>query len=202
MKTTVIDHFRSRDGLISGLAEKFPDLDLSVSDEFFRDLAESIICQQLSEKAGGTIWKRVKALTGEKFTPEAVLALPVEMIRSAGTSRAKAEYVRNTARSFRDGKIRPDLFDDLSDEAVIAALTTIKGIGRWTAEMFLIFSLGREDVFSFGDAGLMRAMKKLYGRKNRLSKNRIIRITRKWSPYRSYACLLLWKSLENHGSGA
>ncbi|OGG02425.1 hypothetical protein A2Z33_05190 [Candidatus Gottesmanbacteria bacterium RBG_16_52_11] len=121
--------------------------------------------------------------------------MSVSELRVSGVSESKANYIRNTASAFLDGRLVSSKLDRLTDQEVITVLTSVKGIGRWTAEMFLIFSLGRPDVFSFGDAGLMRAVNRLYGKKRPLTQDQIRKITRRWSPYRSYACILLWRSL-------
>lgn len=194
----IINHFKRYDPVIYGLISTYGFVQLTSSSDYFGHLAESIISQQLSEKAGATIWKRFLALfpSGEP-TPAAVDLVPATVIRSCGTSTAKAKYIKNAARAFLNHAVMPEKFGSMSDEEIIIQLTKIKGVGRWTAEMFAIFSLGRQDIFSPGDAGLARAMGNLYGRGEKLSKSRIEKIVGVWSPYRSYACLMLWKSLEN-----
>lgn len=195
MNARIIRHFRLRDPYIAELAHKFPDIAVTPSESHFTDLIQSVICQQLSDKAGMTIWNRFLLLyPGRPVTPELVKKTAVKKIRSAGTSHSKAEYLHNVADWFLKNPAKASSLSSLTDADIIRELTTIKGIGRWTAEMFLIFSLGREDVFSFGDAGLMRAIRNVYGN-DKITSEKIAKITRAWSPYRSYACLLLWKSL-------
>lgn len=161
----------------------------------FADLARSIAGQQLSGKAATTIWGRVEKLLSGEITPIKYLATADEDLRQAGLSGNKTKYIKNLAEAVQNGTIQLDKMKDLTDEEVIAQLTTVKGIGRWTAEMFLIFSLARPDVFSFGDGGLYNAMKKLYG--GVLTRAKQEEITERWKPYRTYASLLLWESLDN-----
>lgn len=179
-------HFQSVDPLLATLI-KTPIV-LSVSNNPFIDLVESIISQQLSIKAADTIFLRLKAFG--PITPTHILDLPEKTFRSAGISGSKTLYIKNVARA----KINFEKLHALSDEDVIAELVHIKGIGRWTAEMFCMFSLAREDIFSFGDAGLQRAIQNLYQTK---SQKRIMNISNKWKPYRTYAARLLWNSLDN-----
>jgi DNA-3-methyladenine glycosylase II len=192
-------HFLSiPDNIIDTVLLKYGLIKIYPSQFYFANLVESVVCQQLSEKAGATIWKRFQELFPNKFiTPKNVLEKSLEILRKSGISFAKAGYIQNIAEAYINNIITPDKFSLMTDDQVIAQLTQVKGIGRWTAEMFLIFSLGREDVFSFGDTGLIRAINDLYGKGNKMSPTQIEKIVRKWSPYRSYASLLLWKSLNN-----
>ncbi len=180
------------------LLENMQDIKLRVSDDPFCDLLESIVSQQLSIKASDTIWNRLKDLLPDRLvTPGAILALPVEVSRTAGLSGSKASYIRNVADAFMNGLVTPKEFSIMTDEDVITQLVKIKGVGRWTAEMFLIFSLGREDVFSYGDLGLRNAVNRIYAKgKKSLSETAIIKIAKHWSPYRSYASRALWKSID------
>jgi DNA-3-methyladenine glycosylase II len=123
------------------------------------------------------------------------LALTHEKIRAVGLSNAKASYVRNLAEAVVCGDLPITLFDSMSDKEVFDRLTKVKGIGPWTAEMFLMSSLGREDVFSFGDLGLKKALKKIYGFKNEPTKKEVEELICRWSPYKTYAALVLWASL-------
>lgn len=161
----------------------------------FADLARSIAGQQLSGKAATTIWGRVEKLLNGEITPAKCLATADEELRQAGLSGQKTKYIKNLAEAVKNGTVQLDKMKNLTDEEVIAQLTTVKGIGRWTAEMFLIFSLARPDAFSFGDGGLYNAMTKLYG--GTLTRARQEAIVERWKPYRTYASLLLWESLDN-----
>jgi DNA-3-methyladenine glycosylase II len=197
MNQKIANYLASKEPKFIPIIKANPDLSLPLSTSYFSDIVNAIICQQLSDKAGAAIWKRFKILfSPNTITPSAVKKIPVKTLRTSGISNAKAQYIHNVAQAFVEGLVTPNQFSKMSDEAVINQLTLIKGIGRWTAEMFCIFSLGREDIFSFGDVGLFNAICKLYGRDKPFSTQRIEQITRTWSPYRSYASLLLWKSLE------
>jgi DNA-3-methyladenine glycosylase II len=161
----------------------------------FHMLANSIISQQLSYKAASTIKQRVGALIGVPFQCAKVLAVADEQLRGAGLSRAKARYIRELAMHVADGRLEFDEMHLLDDEGVIEKLVQVPGIGRWTAEMFLLFGLRRPDVLALGDAGLQRAARLLYG-KNRKSTTLLSRVAQTWRPYRSVASWYLWRSLE------
>lgn len=200
MDKKIFAHFRRVDPTLFSVLQKIPHkkhLAPERSKDLFADLVETIICQQLSDKAGATIFGRFQKLFAPgKVTPELVLRLSDEKIRSVGTSRSKVGFIKHLAQHVIDGTIQLKKLKNLSDEEVIATLTKLKGIGPWTAEMFLMFSLGREDIFSYGDLGLRNAIKKLYGLKKDPTKKQMEAITRKWSPYRTYAARILWRSLE------
>ncbi len=165
------------------------------SEKLLEELVESIISQQLSNKAADTIYNRFLALFGNKFPlTKQLLDIDLEKLRSAGMSYSKGQYIKNIAKAFRDGELVIEKIIKLSDEEVIKELTKIKGIGKWTAEMTLIFTLKREDVFSIGDAGLKRAIKNLY---NLEKDSEILKLSQKWKPKRSHASWYLWRSLEN-----
>jgi len=162
----------------------------------FYMLANSIISQQLSTKAAAAIKGRLAVMIPPPFEPDRFLQISTEQLRAAGLSQAKARYIVALASRVCDGGL---LFDEIiakEDEAVIETLTECPGIGRWTAEMFLIFGLKRLDVLAIGDAGLQRAARLLYGKKRR-SKTLLARVAQSWRPYRSVASWYLWKSLEN-----
>lgn len=162
----------------------------------FLDLIEAIVNQQLSEKAGATIFSRFRAsFPGGHLDPSSILSRSDESLRSVGVSWSKVRYIKALASSVEQGTLRLEDLPSKTDEAVIAELTKITGIGRWTAEMFLMFSLGREDVFSYGDLGLRRAIQSLYGMKREPTVRQMERIVTKWRPYRTYGAKLLWKSL-------
>jgi DNA-3-methyladenine glycosylase II len=197
MEQRICDHLKFRDSLFIPLVEKYSDITLIASRNHFSDLVSAIVCQQLSDKAGAAIWKRFEMLfDGMKITPQTVSEKSTEELRQSGVSRSKAQYIKNVADAFMNHVVTPEKFNEMSDEEIISELIQIKGVGRWTAEMFCIFSLGREDIFSTGDLGLYNALNRLYKRKKPLTKQQMERISIHWSPYRSYASLLLWKSLE------
>lgn len=187
----------ARDLIMKGLINKYGELTLTESKECFADLARAIVAQQLSAKAADTIWKRVQALLGGEITAGKLLSVPDVDIRQAGVSSNKIKYMKNIARAVADKTLDFDNIRNCGDDEIIRQLTAIKGVGRWTAEMFLIFSLAREDVFSFGDGGLTSAINRLYGDGIPLTKDEIKTITDKWQPFRSIASLYLWRSLDN-----
>lgn len=160
-------------------------------------LCGSIMSQQLSIKVADVIFKRfLNLFPGGDPTPEQILALSVPELRAIGLSNAKASYVQNVARFASVSGMEFSKLDAMSDEEVIAYLTPIKGVGRWTVEMLLMFALGREDVFALDDFGIQSAMKRLYkldDSDKKTLKAAMMKRARKWSPYRSYACLHLWK---------
>ncbi|HEX6768686.1 MAG TPA: DNA-3-methyladenine glycosylase 2 family protein [Candidatus Binatia bacterium] len=161
----------------------------------FHMLANSIISQQLSTKAAATIKVRVGALVGVPFQINKVLSTTPEHLRGAGLSAAKARYIRELAVHVNEGSLDFEKIISLDDEAVIEKLVIVSGIGRWTAEMFLLFGLKRLDVLALGDAGLQRAARNLYGKK-RKSVTLLPRVAENWRPYRSIASWYLWRSLE------
>ena len=177
--------------------EKYGVIDYELHSDYLTALLSNIVGQQLSGRVADVIWGRVVALAGGEVTADKVLALDNEALRGAGLSRNKASYIKNIARAVSEGNLTLDKFGDMTDEAVIGQLTAIKGIGAWTAEMFLIFSLGRLDVFSKGDGGLARAVNNLYGNGVELSVKERLAVTEAWKPYRSIASLYLWRSLDN-----
>ena len=163
----------------------------------FKALARAIVGQQLSAKAAATIFSRFEALYDAFPTPAQVLATPDERLRAVGFSSQKLGYVRDLCRRIEEGQLPLDVLERMEDEAVIEALTQVKGVGRWTAEMFLIFRLQRPDVLPVGDLGIVRAVQRAYKLRKAPSPDRLTRIGEAWRPYRSVACWYLWASLNN-----
>jgi DNA-3-methyladenine glycosylase II len=164
----------------------------------YKALVRAIISQQLSSRAAATIARRFEELFGGRFpSPAAVLAMPDDRLRSVGLSGMKVSFVRDLARRVHDGSLHLDSLERMSDDEVIAELTQVKGIGRWTAEMFLMFRLHRPDVLPLGDLGIVNAMKRAYGLRKTPTPDRMTRIAEAWRPYRSVACWYLWASLDN-----
>lgn len=187
----------SHDPIMEKLIEVFGSLPLHKSNSVFEDIVESIISQQLSVKASDTIYKRFLSLFGGKFPePSQIIQMPDEKLRECGISFSKIKYIKGLAQAVSDGSFEPEKLKDLSDDMVLEKLTELKGIGPWTAEMLLIFTLQRPDVFSMGDIGLRNAIAKLY-KVNRDDLKKIKKISDQWKPYRSLACRYLWKSLDN-----
>ncbi len=194
-------HFKSKDPIIFQVLQKFSDVSVPKSahpNTFFYKLCREITSQQLAGKAADAIFSRFETLfLNKEVTPKNVLNTPHEVLRSVGLSNAKARYIRNIAEAVESKLLRFCDLPLMEDEEVIEHLIQIKGIGRWTAEMFLMFTLGRENVFSYGDLGLKNAMKKLYKFRKEPTQKRIEKIVKKWVPYKTYASLALWKSLDN-----
>jgi DNA-3-methyladenine glycosylase II len=164
-------------------------------------LCASIMSQQLSTKVATVIYNRFLALYGGKEPlPQQILDTPFEKLRGIGLSNAKVNYVKNVAQFEIDFGMEAKKLHKMDNEEVIAYLTQIKGVGRWTTEMLLMFALGREDVFAVDDLGIQNAMIRLYqldnSNKKKLREN-LFRISKKWSPFRSYACLHLWQWKDN-----
>lgn len=190
------DYLSKRDKKLAKIIGQTKLDPLNLHRDYFRELTESIIGQQLSVKAADTILRRFYLLMIGPITPEKVIKLDAEEIRKAGISYQKISYIKDLAKKFQDKEIEFDNFGKLTDEKIIEELILVRGIGRWTAEMFLIFGLGRPDVFSYGDLGLRRAIERLY-KIGELSEIEAIRISEKWKPYRSVASRYLWRSLDN-----
>jgi DNA-3-methyladenine glycosylase II len=169
---------------------------LAPRKKIYLHLCSSIISQQLSTKVAKVIFKRFLDLYGIK-EPSAknILETPIEKFRSIGFSNAKAGYVHNVCRFFVDNKLTDARINKMNNEAIIELLTQIKGVGKWTVEMILMFTLGREDVFAVDDLGIQQAITKLYkldSSNKKIMKERMLDISSKWSPYRTYACRYLW----------
>jgi DNA-3-methyladenine glycosylase II len=164
-------------------------------------LCASIMSQQLSTKVADVIYQRYLGLfEGKEPTPKQILETPFEKLRGIGLSNAKASYVQNVATFELESGLDHKKLNKMNNEEVIGYLTQIKGVGRWTTEMLLMFALGREDIFAADDLGIQNAMIKLYGLKNKDKKkfrSEILRISAQWSPYRTYACLYLWHWKDN-----
>ena len=169
-----------------------------VRENHFRGLVGSIISQQLSVKAAETIRNRfVRVLGSKTFTHKHILQTPFKKLRLAGISGSKVQFIKDLAKAMELKKLNFRKIQQMDDEQVIEALTEFKGVGRWTAEMFLIFSLNRPDVFSLGDGGLKNAIIKIYKPKNH-NPQTFLRIAQKWQPYRSIASIYLWASLDKN----
>ena len=165
-------------------------------EKVYLHLCKSIISQQLSTKVAKVIFQRFLDLFGkEEPSAKEILKIPVEKFRSIGFSNAKASYVHNVCKFFVDNKITDERLHKMSNEEVLDLLTQIKGVGRWTVEMILMFTLGREDVFAVDDLGIQQSITKLYkldSSDKKLMKEKMLKISSKWSPYRTYACRYLW----------
>ena len=190
----------AKDKALFPYTQLFPMPTILPHTNHYQELVESIISQQLSVKAAATITGRFVDLFGGNFpTPEQIVAKDIEELRSVGLSRPKAAYIRDLAEHVIDGRLRFTDLDLQSNDDIIQMLTGVKGIGEWTAHMFLIFSLGRLDVLAHGDLGIRNGIKQLYGFDHAPTPEEIKEIAKQqqWTPYESIACWYVWKSLEN-----
>jgi len=184
-----------RDAVLRGLVDKFHGLALGSRGDAFSTLARSIVGQQISVKAAQSVWERLAGRLGT-VTPASVSSTRKRTLRGCGLSGQKALYIKDLALRFRDGTLDVAGWLALDDEVLIAELMQVKGVGRWTAEMFLMFYLARPDVLPLGDLGLRRAMQLHYNRGRALSLPRMQKIGAAWAPWRSVATWYLWRSLD------
>jgi DNA-3-methyladenine glycosylase II len=191
-----VNHLKEADPVLRRIIERVGPFRMEFGPPEFSSLAESIVYQQLNGNAAATIFKRFADLAGEPLTPESILKLSDEQLRSVGLSKQKSAYLKDLAAKTAAGLLDFRRLPELSDQEVIEHLTQVKGIGVWTAHMFLMFTLRRPDVLPTGDYGVQAAMKKHY-RKRKLPKPKEMeKIARTWAPYRSVACWYLWRSLD------
>lgn len=201
MQKHIVEHFRTRDPILHDAFLRTTSLHnnflLKKSDDYFVSLCREIIGQQLNDKVANTIFARFKKLFPKgKISAESLLKLTDQAIRDIGPSWSKVRFLKDLADKITSKTLDLIDLDQLDNENVVKELMKVKGIGPWTAEMFLMFALAREDVFSHGDYGLRRAIKLIYPFKREPTKNQIERLSQKWIPYRTYACIILWESLE------
>ena len=188
------------DPILAPLFSNFPACTIRPHTNYYRELVESIIGQQLSIKAAASINRRfLELFEGEFPDPEKLLNQPVEYLRDTGFSGAKVKYVRDLAEHVLDGRLKFDAFDQMSNEDIIAALLPVKGIGEWTAHMFLMFCMARPDVLPVGDLGIRNGIKQLYGFDHLPSPDEIreIAVRGNWHPYESIASWYIWQNLDN-----
>src|SRR5271166_2791893 len=191
-----VNHLRKSDPVLCSIIERVGPCRLEFSPAEFSSLAEAIVYQQLNGKAAVTIFERFAALAGKPLTTEGILKLSDAQLRSVGLSKQKSAYLKDLAAKTAAGVLDFSRLHELPDDEVIRHLTQVKGIGVWTAHMFLMFSLRRPDVLPTGDYGIQMAIKKHY-RKRKLPKPKEMeKIARPWAPYRSIACWYLWRSLD------
>src|SRR5271165_3775607 len=191
-----VNHLKKSDPILRGIIERVGPCRIEFGPPEFQSLAESIVYQQLNGKAAETIFKRFAALAGEPVTPEGILKLGDEQLRSVGLSRQKSAYLKDLAARTAAGQLDFSRLSEMPDAEVIQHLTQVKGVGVWTAQMFLMFTLKRPDVLPTGDYGVQAAIKKHY-KKRQMPKPHIMeKIAKPWVPYRSIACWYLWRSLD------
>ena len=188
-------HLAKADPVLRKLIRKHPDADFRLRGDAFQALARAIVGQQISVKAAQSIWARFEDCVG-KVTPANVAAKDEAALRACGFSGQKVSYVKDLANRFHSGEVKPRRWNAMQDEAIIEELVAVKGIGRWTAEMFLMFSLVRPDVLPVDDLGLQRAMERAYNNGRALSKDRMRKIGKPWAPWRSVGTWYMWRSLE------
>ena len=201
--TKAARHLSQADARLAVLVEKFGFCTIRPHTDYYRELVESIIGQQLSVKAAASITRRFIELFDGKFpAPSEILEKSHEELRSAGLSNAKARYVSDLALHVLDEKLEFAKFDNMSNEEITKELVAVKGIGEWTAHMFLMFSLGRLDILPVGDLGIRTGIMRLYELPNLPSSAEIVTIAEanSWSPYQSVASWYIWQSLDNEPS--
>jgi DNA-3-methyladenine glycosylase II len=192
-------HLAKRDRVMRKLIPQFGEARLQCRGDAFTTLARSIVGQQISVRAAQSVWERFATLAGGRSTklqPAAVLALEVTAMREAGLSARKVEYLRDLATHFTDGTVHVRQWQQMDDEAIIEELVAVRGIGRWTAEMFLIFHLMRPNVLPLDDVGLLRGISLNYFSGEPVSRAEAREVGDAWSPYRSVATWYLWRSLD------
>jgi len=192
-------HLTKRDRVMRKLIPSFGDGRLESRGDAFTTLARSIVGQQISVKAAQSVWDRFVALTsgsGKRLLPSDVLALEAAQIRAAGLSARKVEYLCDLAQHFQSGAVHPARWRDMDDEAIIEELVAIRGIGRWTAEMFLIFHLLRPNVLPLDDIGLLKGISVNYFSGEPVSRAEVREVGDAWAPFRSVATWYIWRSLD------
>ena len=191
-----VNHLKKSDQVLAAIIERIGPCRMEFGEPTFHSLAEAILYQQLNGKAAVTIFKRFTDLAGDPLTPAGILKLTDAEMRGVGLSRQKTAYLRDLAAKTKAGLLEFERLPVLSDEEVVEHLTQVKGVGVWTAHMFLMFTLRRADILPTGDYGVQAAIKKHY--KKRKWPNPVVmeKIARPWAPYRSIACWYLWRSLD------
>ncbi len=197
MYKKALSHFKKTDPKIHKAGLEIEIITLTIHPDPFLRLTRTIVGQQLSVKAAQTIFSRFEKLFEKNINPGELLKIPEIKLREAGMSFQKIKYLKDLAQKTLLNEINLHELKNKQNEEVIAELIKVKGIGNWSAEMFLMFSLGREDVFSYGDLGLQNAIKKLYKLRNKPTEKQMEKKKKKWAPYRTYAAMILWRSLDN-----
>ena len=191
-----IYHLKKSDPILRGIIERVGACRMEYGEPTFHHLAESIVYQQLNGRAAETIFKRFTDAAGSPDTPRGILKLSEQQMRAVGLSKQKSSYLRDLATKTDAGLLNFEKLLDMEEAEVIEHLTQVKGVGVWTAHMFLMFTMRRPDVLPTGDYGIQVAIKKHY-RKRKLPKPKDMeKIAKAWSPYRSVACWYLWRSLD------
>jgi DNA-3-methyladenine glycosylase II len=190
-------HLRRTDPVLGALIDRVPPYELRAERNLFEVMLRTIVSQQLSGKAADSIYARLAIAMGSSpARPEQILALSDETLRACGLSRSKALYVRNVAEHFGERNYTRRSFEKLEDHAVVEALTTIKGVGEWSAHIFLIFGLQRMDVLPIGDLGLRNGMLKTYKLRSNTKPKKLLKIAEAWRPYRTVGSLYMWRGYD------
>ena len=184
-----------KDNKLSKIIKSYPDDFLFSKSDPFYTLARSIVGQQISVKSAQSVWNKLEVKI-IRIKPKIIATTHSGTLKSVGLSRQKVGYLKNLANAFIEKQIKIKMWDKMTDEEIILDLTQIKGIGRWTAEMFLIFNLCRADIFPLDDIGMIKGLCKLYDIPYPTERETIINIGKKWEPYRSVATWYLWRSLD------
>ena len=193
---SALNQLKLADPILCEIINRVGEYRLEYREPCFETLVKSIVYQQLSGRVASVIFARLVTAAGGKLTPASILKLRPTRMRAAGLSAQKTAYIRDLARHTRDGRVVFDELEQLADEDVIETLTMVKGIGVWTAHMFLIFALRRPDVLPTGDLGIRAAIRKAYGLTELPKPSEIETLARPWRPYCSVASWYLWRSLE------
>ncbi len=193
---SALAHLMKRDRIMKKLIPKHPDIWLTTRGNPFITLARSIVGQQISVKAAESVWQRFLLECGKRPTPSSVQKAGLDNLRAAGLSARKAEYILDLSTHFSEKRVHPQKWANMEDEDVIAELTSIRGIGRWTAEMFLIFNLQRPDVLPLDDVGLLNAISLHYFSGEPVSRFEAREVSAAWHPWRTFATWYLWRSLD------
>jgi len=191
-----VNHLKKSDPILRAIIERVGPCRMEFGVPEFVSVAEAIVYQQLNGKAAATIFERFAALAGKPLTPQGILKLTDAELRGAGLSKQKSSYLKDLATKTAEGLLDFGKLGDLPDDEVIQHLTQVKGIGVWTAHMFLMFSLRRPNVLPTGDYGIQMAMKKHYKKRKLPKPKDMEKIARAWDPYRSLACWYMWRSLD------
>ena len=193
-----VEQLREGDSVLAGLIDRHGPCTLRPSTPYFPVMVETVISQQLSTKAAKAIYGRLIGIVGTSTPrPTDILNISDQMLLAIGFSRSKVRYVKNIAAVFLSRRMGPQTFARMSDDEIMLLLTSVKGIGEWSAHMFLIFALGRLDVFPVGDLGLRNAMASAYRLRRPPSRARLNRIGDRWRPYRTIGTWYLWESYDN-----
>ncbi len=191
-----VSHLKKEDPVLSAIIQKVGPFKMQFAEPGFHSLAEAIVYQQLHGKAAATIFSRFVAAAGDPLTPDRILKLSVDKMRSVGLSMQKTSYLRDMAERTKSGQVDFAIVSNLSDEEVVEHLTQVKGVGEWTAQMFLMFNLRRHNVLPTTDFGIRTAIKQHYKLRELPKPKEMEKIARRWEPYRSIACWYLWQSLD------